>query len=799
MTGVLYRLAHFSVRRRFVVLGLWLVAVIALVAISHGLGETTNDNLSLPGTDSQRATDALKQSFPDQANGSSPIVIHARSGKLTDPKNAEAVERATKGVAKEPHVASVVSPLTPQGAAALSKDKQTGYLSVTLGVSPGELSVSEAEEIIAGADPAKAAGLEVQTGGQLGQKVSKPATESSELIGIIAAMVILTLTFGTVVSMLIPILNAIISLLGTLAIIRMLGHVASVPSVAPTLATMIGLGVGIDYALFIVTRHFRGMHEGLPIPESIARAAATSGGAVFFAGGTVTIALVSLAVAGIPLITTMGLMAAIAVVVAVLGALTLLPAVLAITGPRINSLRIHHPKPESEAHEGLWAKWAHEIARYPVAAGLAALAILIPLSIPLLSLNLGQQDTAALSTSTTARKAYDLLTKSFGPGVNGPLIVAVSLGSPAKAPSTPPPSTSKSTKSTPSSKSASAPKSASSETAGSKSPSSEPAGSNSGGSKSAAADPRTGDPRLATLQKDIAETPGVVAVTPMQIDKGGTTAYFNAISAKGPAEDATAELVEKLRSTVIPKADKGTDMKADVGGSTSGYIDLASRISDKLPLQIIVVIALSFLLLIVAFRTVVIPAQAAVMNLLSIGASYGVLTAVFQYGWLADIIGLNGAVPIVAYVPLFMFAVLFGLSMDYEVFLVSQIEEHVHAGEDNRSSVVGGLVTSARVITAAAMIMVFVFGSFVLNGDPTIKQFGIGLAVAVILDATVVRCLLVPALMLLMGRVNWWMPGWLERVVPHISIEGAEFFKERDAAALGTGAAMPAGAAGPER
>jgi RND superfamily putative drug exporter len=234
-------------------------------------------------------------------------------------------------------------------------------------------------------------------------------------------------------------------------------------------------------------------------------------------------------------------------------------------------------------------------------------------------------------------------------------------------------------------------------------------------------------------------------------------------------------------------------MKADVGGSTAGYIDLASRISEKLPLQILVVIALSFVLLILAFRTAVIPAQAAVMNLLSIGASYGVLTAIFQYGWLADVIGLNGPVPIVSYVPLFMFAVLFGLSMDYEVFLVSQIEEHVHAGEDNRSSVVSGLVTSARVITAAAAIMVFVFGSFVLNGDPTIKQFGIGLAVAVVLDATVVRCLLVPALMLLMGRFNWWMPKWLQRAVPHVSIEGAEFFKARDAAALAA-PARPAGA-----
>ncbi|HEY2718160.1 MAG TPA: MMPL family transporter, partial [Solirubrobacteraceae bacterium] len=384
-------------------------------------------------------------------------------------------------------------------------------------------------------------------------------------------------------------------------------------------------------------------------------------------------------------------------------------------------------------------------------------------------------------SSTTARKAYDLLAKSFGPGINGPLIVSVKLGSPAQAPSA---------------KGAPASKGSSTAGGGSGSP-----GQSAQGQKSAQgqSDPRAGDPRLQTLQKDIAATPGIAAVTPAQLDKAGTTAFFNAVATKGPAEKSTATLVEHLRTSVIPAAEKGTDTTADVGGTTAGNVDLAARISDKLPLQILVVIALSFVLLILAFRTAVIPAQAAVMNLLSIGASYGVLTAIFQYGWLADVIGLNGSVPIVSYVPLFMFAVLFGLSMDYEVFLVSQIEEHVHAGEDNRSSVVSGLVTSARVITAAAAIMVFVFGSFVLNGDPTIKQFGVGLAVAVVLDATVVRCLLVPALMLLMGKVNWWMPKWLDRVVPHVSIEGAEFFKARDAAALGSGEAMPAGGvAGPE-
>jgi RND superfamily putative drug exporter len=728
VTGVLYRLARFCVRRRFVVLGVWIVATIALVAISHTLGDNTNDNLSLPGTDSQHATNVLKSSFPDQANGTSPIVLHAKSGKLTDQNNANAVNQAASNLSKNKDVAAVVNPLTPQGASALSKDQATGYISVTLAVSPGSLSESEAQDIIDdAAKPAHAAGLQVETGGPLGQKVSKPSTESSELVGIIAAMVILTITFGTVTSMLLPIVTAILALASTLAVIRMLGHVATVPTVAPTLATMIGLGVGIDYALFIVTRHFRGLHDGLPIDESIARAAATSGGAVFFAGATVTIALVSLAVAAIPLVTTMGLMAAIAVVIAVLAALTLLPAELAILGPHINSLRVRHPATDEEVRKGLWARWARDIAKRPILAGLAALAILIPLAIPLLSLTLGQQDVAAFSTSTTARRAYDLLSENFGPGVNGPLLIAVTLGSPAQN--------------------------------------------------------GTSDPRLATLQKDISSTAGVVGVSPIQLDKAGTTAYFNAISKAGPAETQTSDLVSGLRSSTIPNAEKGTNMRAFVGGSTAGYVDLASKISAKLPLQIAVVIILSFLLLILAFRTVVVPPQAAVMNLLSIGAAYGVLTAIFQYGWGSGAIGLSGSVPIVSYVPLFMFAILFGLSMDYEVFLVSQIEEHVQAGEDNKSSVVSGLVTSARVITAAALIMVFVFGSFVLNGDPTIKQFGIGLAVAVILDATVVRCLLVPALMVVIGERNWYMPRWLDKLTPRISIEGAGFFEKRDRAA----------------
>jgi RND superfamily putative drug exporter len=743
MTGALYGLARFCARHRFWILTVWLVVAVALVGASHRLGDNTNDNLTLPGTGSQHATDALSKSFPDQANGTSPIVLHVSTGKLTDSKYAGAVNQAAADVAKAPDVASVVNPLTSQGASALSKDQATGYLSVTLSVNPGQLTEDDAQAIInAAAKPAQAAGIQVETGGQLGAKVSTPSTETSELIGIIAAMVILTLTFGTVVAMLLPIVTAILALASTLSVITILSHAITVSTVAPTLATMIGLGVGIDYALFIVTRHFRGLGDGLDLQESIARAVATSGGAVVFAGSTVTIALVSLAVANIPLVTTMGLMAAIAVIVAVLAALTLLPAMLSITGPHINSLRVRGRQPErrdpARPHKGLWARWAGGVARHPVIAMVAALAILIPLAVPLLSLSLGQKDVAALSTSTTERRAYDLISQNFGPGVNGPLIIAVSLGSPAQA------------------------------------------STSSSSSSSAGSDPRTTDPRLQTLQKDVSATHGVAAVTPIQIDQAGTTAYFNAIATTGPADQATADLVSTLRSSVIPAADKGTNMTAYIGGTTAGYADLASVIASKLLLQILVVIALSFVLLLLAFRTVVVPVQAAVMNLLSIGAAYGVLTALFQWGWLHGLIGLDGAVPVVSYVPLFMFAVLFGLSMDYEVFLVSQIKEHVDQGQDYTRSVTSGLVTSAVVITAAASIMVFVFGGFVLNGDPTVKQFGIGLAVAVILDATVVRCLLVPARMVMLGKHAWYLPRWLGRILPRISIEGTEYFQARD-------------------
>jgi RND superfamily putative drug exporter len=535
--------------------------------------------------------------------------------------------------------------------------------------------------------------------------------------------------------MMLPIVGALIGLICTLSIIKLLEHVLEVPGVAATLATMIGLGVGIDYALFIVTRHKLQLKEGMELRESIARATATAGGAVVFAGFTVVIALCSLAVAGIPLVTTLGFTAAVAVVIAVCAAATLLPAMLGALGPHINSLRFHigrtHPD-EVEPHG--WRSWAERIVRMPWRSAIAALVVLAILALPIFQLQLGQNDISALPKETTSRQAYDGLNTGFGPGVNGPLLVASQFTNPEEAQQV-----------------------------------------------------------LPGLQKAIGGAADVLAVTEPTLSQDKKVAVFTVISKSEPWADKTVTLVENLRDEVIPGALEGTKAQSFVGGQTAGYIDLANQIADKLPLMIFVVVALSFLVLLMAFRSILVPIKAAAMNLISVAASYGVVTAVFQLGWGSSLIGLDHSIPIVSFVPLLMFAILFGLSMDYEVFLMTQMKEHYVEYGDERRAVVEGLANTGRVITSAAGIMVCVFASFVLSGDPVVKEFGVGLAVAIAIDSTVVRCLLVPAVMELMGKWAWWMPKWLDRVVPHISIEGEEYFEARDAAL----AAAAAPATGP--
>jgi RND superfamily putative drug exporter len=778
VTPLLYGLGGFCVRRRWIVLGVWIVIFVALAAWARSVGSDVNDNLTLPGTDSQQATNLLQKRFPSQANGTNPVVLTAPKGaKLSDSKYKTPIDDTVSALKKDPDVQSATSPLSSAGKSLNSKDGRIGYIALNLKTGPSDLTTDDANRIVSEADPARKAGLSVGFGGYLGNKVSKPETHVSEVVGIGVAILVLLVTFGTVVAMGLPIATAIFGLVTGLSIIALLSHVAEVPTVGPTLATMIGLGVGIDYALFIVTRHLEQRRAGMATNESIARSSASSGGAIVFAGCTVIVALLSLAVVNIPLVTALGYTSAIVVAIAVLAANTLLPALLGVVGDGIDRLRIPMPhRGPDDHHPHGWERWARGVARHPLPAAVVAIAVLAVLAVPTLNIYLGQQDNGAMPKSTDARKSYDGLTTAFGAGANGPLLVSVDLSKqPAKADQSQIDNLNKQEQA---------------QLAQAQTPQQQQQITQSFDQKKKQADQPATDPRLQTLRDDIKKTKDVDSVSQPLVNSKGTAAILNVTPKSAPSDRSTETLVNTLRDTTIPKATKGQKMSAYVGGTTAGYIDLASEISSRLIITIAVVVGLSFLLLVLAFRSLVIPLTAGIMNLISIGAAFGVVTFVFEDGHGAKLIGLDGAVPIVSYVPLMMFAILFGLSMDYEVFLMTHIREAWLRLHDNRAAVIHGVAHTGRVITSAALIMVSVFLAFVINGDPTVKQFGVGMAVAVAVDATLVRCLLVPAVMLVLGRANWWFPRWLDRIVPNFSIEGEEWFRERDAAA-GEPAAEP--------
>jgi putative drug exporter of the RND superfamily len=763
MAGVLYRLGRGCARHHRLVVAAWIVAAVAIALIANSAGRETSNNLSLPGTNSTEATDLLDAELPKQANGTNPVVLEAPQGqKLTSSANRKTVNATVKSLERNRDVRSAVSPLSREGKDALSKDERIGYISVLLTIGPEDIDDDEANEIIDAADPASEGGLKVAVGGYLGEEVSKPDTRTSEVVGIVAAIIILLITFGTVAAMPLPIVTALLAVVMGLSVIGLLGHVIDVPTVGPTLGIMIGLGVGIDYSLFIVTRHRGFLAQGLPVDEAVGRAVATSGSAIVFAGTTVVIALCSLFLAGIPLVSAMGVAAAVVVVIAMLGAISLLPAILGILGPRIESLRVPFLRTPPHDHRPHgWARWARWIAGRAWPAMLVSVAVLLVLALPARDLELGAQDDGELPKDTTARQAYDLLSTGFGAGYTGPLLVAVDFdGSPAH----------------PDHKKLNQVK-AQQQQAQQAAALGEPP-SKSQQHKLAQDESfyssKASDPRLVKLQNKVSKTDDVKLVPTAKVNKKGSAAVFTATANTAPASDATEDLVRELRSPVIPDAVQGTSLTAYVDGETAGYIDLATKISDKLLSVIAIVVALAFVLLMIAFRSVLVPLTSALMNLLSVAAAYGVLTAIFQKGWGAELIGLDGPVPIASYVPLIMFAILFGLSMDYQVFLVSRVNEHYQASKDNLEAVVDGLAVSARVITSAALIMVCVFGSFILDADVIVKQFGVGLAVAIALDASIVRCVLVPAVMVRLGRANWWFPAWLDKVLPRVGIEGEE-------------------------
>ena len=705
MSSLLHRIAVFSARRRALVIGAWVVVLVGLVFASSSLGTKYTSSMTVSGSDSAAATDVMARSFSSELTDASPIVYHTEEGKLTDDAHRAEVDASMKALSSSPAVASASDPYKT-----ISEDGKTAYSTVVTADPLGDLSVEEADAILETA-AAPAEGLQVEAGGQLGGKITETEAKSSEVIGIAMAMLILLLVFGTVTAMVLPIAVAIFGLICGLSIISLLGHVMSVSDVAPTLATMIGLGVGIDYSLFIVTRARSARHEGKSVHEAIGHAAATSGSAVAFAGGTVVVALLALAVSGLSLVTVLGQAAAIVVVVAVLASMTLLPALLGLCGDGIERLRVGRDKRPTLGHSVLFERWGQRVARRPGRFAVASILVLLVLSGPVMKLGLGLTDPSSSPTSTTERQAYDLLSEGFGPGVNGPLLVTADLGS----------------------------------------------------EKATGAD----DPRIASLHEGLSKTDGVAAVGEPQVSEDGTAALISVIPTGSPISDETSTLVSEVRTEVIPAS--GTT--AYVGGSTANQLDLADRIGERLPLIIAVVVALSMVLLLIAFRSVVVPLQAAVVNLLSVGAAYGIVTAVFQEGLGATTIGLDGAIPIVSFVPMMMFAILFGLAMDYQVFLLSRVREEIDAGKSAREAVVDGLAGTGKVIASAAAIMVAVFASFILNGDPTVKEFGVGLASAILIAGSMV-CVLLPAVMLLMGSRTWWLPRWLDRFIPHISVEG---------------------------
>ncbi|MDQ3741066.1 MAG: MMPL family transporter [Actinomycetota bacterium] len=700
MSSLLHRIAVFSARRRALVIGAWLIAVAGLAFASHGAGTKYSSGVTVAGSDSAAATDVMARSFSAELPDASPIVLHTESGTLKDAEHRDTVEASLGALARHPDVAAVAEPT-------YSDDGRTAYANVVPAKALGDMSVEEAEVLHeTAAEPAEGTGVEVEAGGQLGSKISKPEAKTSELVGIAAAVLILVLVFGTVTAMVLPIAAAIVGLVGGLSIVSLLSHVMDVPDVAPTVGSMIGLGVGIDYSLFIVTRARSARAEGRSVHDAIGHAAATSGSAVAFAGGTVIVALLALAVSGMSLITVLGQTAALIVLVAVLASMTLLPALLGLCGDGIERLRVGPDRRAKLGHSGFWHRWGSRLARRPGTFAAASIVLLLVVSAPVTKLGLGLTDQSSSPKDTTVRQAYDLLTEDFGAGVNGPLLVTADLESPD-------------------------------------------------------------DPRLASLHGALAQADGVAAAGAPQVSEDGTAALISVVPAGSPTSDVTSDLVADVRDEIGP----ASGLDAHVGGSTAQQLDLADLIAQRLPLIIAVVVGLSMLLLLVAFRSVVAPLQAAVVNLLSVGAAYGIVTAVFQEGHGATAVGLDGAIPIVSYVPMMMFAILFGLAMDYQVFLLSRVREEIDAGKSARRAVVDGLAGTGKVIASAAAIMVAVFASFVLNGDPTVKEFGVGLASAILIAGSMV-CVLLPAVMLLMGERTWWLPRRLDRFLPHISVEG---------------------------
>jgi uncharacterized membrane protein YdfJ with MMPL/SSD domain len=1001
--GALAAVGSFCARRKFTVLAAWAILIVVMLGLIGAFGAQVNNNFSLPGTGSQSATDLLESDFPPQQNGTSPIVFHIDSGSMNDDANKAAVKASLQNILAVPNVYSATNPYAQPQAGLISSDEKTALIPVLMEISSGSLTVENSEPVLAATQPAIEAGMETAAGGPIGSALSEPDTGPSEAIGMIAAAIILAFVFGTLIAIGLPLVTAIFGLAVGIAAVGLLGHIVAIPSTGTTLATMIGLGVGIDYSLFLISRHLENLRNGLSVHESVRSTVATSGNAVVFAGTTVIIALLALGVAQIPLVTALGYATAVAVATAVLAAITLLPAILGLSGMKIMALRIPGlgKGMSKDPANTIWGKWSRLITGRAVFAVVLALLVSAPLIYPMFSMKLGQEDLAVTPESTTQRQAFDIVNDEYGPGYNGPLLAATELN-PVAAPSAQytaqydqatalqsqleaeqtsltnqadeleaeeanleaqaatltsdkadlqaeEKSLTKQKNRLENQKSAlereeqslkaqtkqlkaeqKATKQARADLRAQAKPlvaelenlgradallsedifildariavetdpiekaklelkraakSAERAANRiriavvekklvdladparvlakqerqiaahakvlareavvlvrqaaalarqaaqlaaqaaalakeakaleakaadltkQGNQLQAAADslqkqkkaaeqqkqvaeqlqqeltaeltlaggdPRGTDTRIVTLQNALTATPGVALVSPPSINSSGSAYTLSAIPTTQPADPATATLVQTVRDDVVPPTEV-TGVVTYVGGSTAANVDLATQITDKLPYVIGVVLILSFVLMLVVFRSLLVPLQAVITNLVCVGISFGVLTAVFQWGWglsLIDLPSPTNSVPIISYVPLMMFAALFGLSMDYQVFAISHIQSEKLAGASAHEAVRKGLAGSGRVIAAAALIMMSVFGSFILNPNPVIKEFGVGLTVAVFF-AGLMTLWLTPALLTLFGEATWHLPRFLDRILPHISIEGS--------------------------
>jgi len=705
--------ARTSYNQRRRVLVAWIVAFIGISVLGAlGAGPFSTDFM-VPGSESKAALTLLKSKFPERSGDTISVIFQADQG-VKDPAVAQKVDKLMGELGRFDHVVGTTTPYVPEGARNISADGKIAFGVLQLDIQGEDMPIPKVKEMIKATQAADGNGVDFELSGQAVLNAEFVNGGGSEGLGILAAMVILLITFGSVLAMGLPVLVAVMGIGIGLAIVELLAHIVNVPNFTPIVAAMIGIGVGIDYALFIVTRYRQGLAQGMDPERATIVAITTAGRAVLFAGTTVVISVLGMLLMNLPFLQGVAVGSAAAVLVTMLGSITLLPAMLGFVGHSIDRLKVPFVKqPDADHRSGFWFRWSRLIQRRPWPAFVVGVVAIVALAVPLFSLHLGFPGEETLSRERASRRSYDLFVKGFGPGFSAPLVVAAEL----------------------------------------------PGGQ--------------GTEVLARLETRLRAEKGVASVIPAQFNSRGDAAVMTLFPTTGGQSTETESLVHHLRSDVVPPVVAGSSVKVDIGGPNASFIDSSATISSRLPVFIGVVVGLSFLLLMAVFRSVLVAFKAAVMNLLSIGAAYGVLVAVAQWGWLKAAFGIPHTGPIANFVPMMMFAILFGLSMDYEVFLLSRVrEEYIRTG-DNGLAVADGLAATARVITAAAAIMIMVFLAFVLGPELVIKQIGLGLAAAIFIDATLIRMLLVPSTMELLGRANWWLPAWLDRLLPHVGFEGA--------------------------